>query len=470
MSAPYHLTPRVPAAPHPTPHSASAYIQPNSKLSKPPIHNPYDKFTQPEFDAWIGGITSALRRALGEEEEPKLQATASGTDVIRPRYGWAFHAESEDEAADDSFAEIKARRAAGKGKARDPREGPGLGKGDHAQPIEIPSSDEEEEEEVELSITLDESAEEDSEEQEVAEYSDEDEEEEEGSWEWERGQSSSQRLRPLARKRVQASREEEYDEDYEEYDEESYEDQDEEETEEIGQRNGITSSPIDIISDDDEDEEKNMSAGHSLKDDEAISGDEGDFSIGSNGEEDKQNDPSRTSNYSRSQISVSYPLEEDGEAEEEDMLDEDDEIQEIQPAEDDTCTFYVRLLDNPFIHFRKAFPPQAHLSPEQLPRHLEIPDPWSGPRTYAEDFYSGGDVILLPGQKVDPSHLGPIDEDPIDEDFIEELSSPRAEDMRDVDEIQPPQANTCTFPVHKFIFVPVSVSLTTFPRRSLPPA
>jgi len=462
MSAPYHLTPRVPAAPHPTPHSASAYIQPNSKLSKPPIHNPYDKFTQPEFDAWIGGITSALRRALGDEEEPKLQATASGTDVIRPRYGWGFPAESEDEAADDSFAEIKARRAAGKGKARDPREGPGLGKGDHAQPIEIPSSDEEEEEEVELSITVDESAEEDSEEeQEVAEYSDGEQEEEEGSWEWEGGQSSSQLLRPLARKRVQGSRDEEYDEDYDEYDEESYEDQDEEETEEIGQRNGITSSPIVIISDDEENEEKNMSAEHSLKDDEAISGDEGDFSIGSNGEEDKQIDPSRTSNSSRSQISVSS-VEGD---EEEDMLDEDDEIQEIQPAEDDTCTFYVRLLDNPFIHFRIAFPPQAHLSPEQLLRHLEIPDPWSGPRTYAEDFYSGGDVVLLPGQKVDPSRLGPIDED-----FNEELSSRQAEDMEDVDEIQPPQADTCTSPAHRFIFVPVSVSLTSFPRCSLSPA
>jgi hypothetical protein len=336
MSAPYHLTPRVPTAPHPTPHSASAYIQPNSKLSKPPIHNPYDKFTQPEFDAWIGGITSALRRALGEEEEPKPQVTASGTDVIRSRYGWDFPAESEDEAVDDSFAEIKARRTAGKGKARDPREGPGLGKGDHAQPIEIPSSDEEEEEEVEFSITVDESGEEDfdEEQEEASEYS----EEEEGSCEWERGQSSSQQLRSPARKRVQASQEAE--EDYEEYDEEYDEGQDEEEDEEIGQRNGIASSPIEIISDDEDDGQKNASGEHSLNDDEEISDDEGDISIGSNYEEDKRNEPARAPKSSQPQLPISYPVDGDGEAEEEeDMLDEDDEIEEIQPAEDDTCTF-----------------------------------------------------------------------------------------------------------------------------------
>ena len=39
------------------------------KVSKAPQHNPYDKFTQDEFDAWIGGITSALKRALVQEDE-----------------------------------------------------------------------------------------------------------------------------------------------------------------------------------------------------------------------------------------------------------------------------------------------------------------------------------------------------------------------------------------------------------------
>jgi len=85
-----------------------------------------------------------------------------------------------------------------------------------------------------------------------------------------------------------------------------------------------------------------------------------------------------------------------------------------------------------------AFPPQTSPSPRQPQRPVEIPDPWSGPRTYAEDFYSGGDVILPRGQKVDPSHLGPADDD-----FKERFPSREAEDSQNVDEIQPPQADTC---------------------------
>lgn len=43
---------------------------------------------------------------------------------------------------------------------------------------------------------------------------------------------------------------------------------------------------------------------------------------------------------------------------------------------------------------------------------VEIPDPWAGPKTYAEDYYAGGDINLVPGQSVDPNHLGEEDEDP----------------------------------------------------------
>lgn len=37
------------------------------------------------------------------------------------------------------------------------------------------------------------------------------------------------------------------------------------------------------------------------------------------------------------------------------------------------------------------FPPRA-VSEEKTPPPVDIPDPWVGPSTYAEDFYSGGDV------------------------------------------------------------------------------
>ena len=96
------------------PHSTSG----NSKTPQPtpaparsalraPIHNPYDKFTQSEFDAWIGDITGALRRALGQEDAvPK--ATRNVLKAENSIY---------DEVGEDSFAELKARRAA-KGKQR----------------------------------------------------------------------------------------------------------------------------------------------------------------------------------------------------------------------------------------------------------------------------------------------------------------------------------------------------------------
>ena len=120
------------------------------KASRAPMVNPYDKFTQPEFDAWIGDMTTSIRRALGfEQEEPHLfenilvNGAASGGLPVYPQLDLT----DQDEAPDDSFAQIKSRRD--KGKARDPREGPGLGK-DRTQPIEVVSSDEEDEDEVKV--------------------------------------------------------------------------------------------------------------------------------------------------------------------------------------------------------------------------------------------------------------------------------------------------------------------------------
>jgi hypothetical protein len=135
MVSPYSTQP-APSFPRGTPSSASQI----AKALKPPIFNPYDKFTQPEFDAWIGDITGALRRALGHTES----RTSNVADVAA-MYGGRLserkkHEEegTEDEAeeseiAEDSFAEVRARRITGK--ARDSREGPGFGAKD--LPIEI---------------------------------------------------------------------------------------------------------------------------------------------------------------------------------------------------------------------------------------------------------------------------------------------------------------------------------------------
>lgn len=81
---------------------------------RPPIHNPYDKFTQPQFDEWIGGITGALRKALGQEEEevPTPRATEPCEEDVHPS------ADVDEDNVEDSFAEWKAMRAKEKGKMR----------------------------------------------------------------------------------------------------------------------------------------------------------------------------------------------------------------------------------------------------------------------------------------------------------------------------------------------------------------
>lgn len=135
------------------PHSRSPHSSPTAQAARaraslrPPVFNPYDRFTQPEFDAWIGDITGALKGALSHDAEaevdsPSLRSNSWNTIPGRRAQSPALSEGRDDESAlEDSFAQIASRRA--KGKARDPREGPGLGlKG---QPIELSSDSEEEE-------------------------------------------------------------------------------------------------------------------------------------------------------------------------------------------------------------------------------------------------------------------------------------------------------------------------------------
>lgn len=70
---------------------------------------------------------------------------------------------------------------------------------------------------------------------------------------------------------------------------------------------------------------------------------------------------------------------------------------------------------------------------------MEIPDLWSGPRQYAQDYYSDGHIALPSHEKPDPSHLGPGDIehtvlDAREEDLVNEIE----------EGIQPMDANTCT--------------------------
>lgn len=101
-------------------------------------------------------------------------------------------------------------------------------------------------------------------------------------------------------------------------------------------------------------------------------------------------------------------------------------------------------------------------------RPVDIPDPWAGPRIYAEDFYAGGDVRVHPGQEINPSLL----EDAMQDDTTSQIVTPdgqsyeegpiddeeQFDDELEYDEeavIQPPTSHT---------FVPAS----RFARRALP--
>ena len=53
--------------------------------------------------------------------------------------------------------------------------------------------------------------------------------------------------------------------------------------------------------------------------------------------------------------------------------------------------------------FNIEFPPPTHSDAHAPP--VDIPDTWEGPSTYAEDFYSGGDV---PAEAFD-AHLLPTE-------------------------------------------------------------
>lgn len=202
-------TPKYPNAPHSTPSSNLTHQRFNPKIPRPPVHNPFDKFSETDFDVWIGNITGDIKKALGYEDmdqQAHPSSSSASSDIPpTPASGQAVTSTREDENdyleadsyVEDSFADVKARRAADKGKGRDPREGPGLGlkSGEKDQPIEILSEEEEgndnreEEEEDEQIFEFDESEEEEEEggersqgegEEEVGE-----EEEEQGSEEYE---------------------------------------------------------------------------------------------------------------------------------------------------------------------------------------------------------------------------------------------------------------------------------------------
>ncbi|KAG5647100.1 hypothetical protein DXG03_001471 [Asterophora parasitica] len=371
-----------------TSHSSFSLRAP-PKPPKAPIHNPYDKFTQPQFDAWIGGITGALKRALGQEDEVETPASnlledadvyAEDEDEVERLA--VEEGESSSEEVNDSFADFRSRRV-GKGKARDPRDGPGFGKGDENEPIVIglDSEEEEDEEEVDLRQRVEgqevEEVEEGSEEWDEEEQSDKEVDEEMEGRSWARGESSSQ-----ARTRHEKLQEEV---EYEYDDEELSDDAGEDEYETQASRQA--SSPVLVLSSDEEQGEAEDDSPHfyqlDKESDQEFSDEETSTSMLLAPPVSTVTQPSRYRAKEALRYQASSPVPEEADEIEEDGDDD------VQPLDTDT-----------------SFPPQ-HV--EADPEAFEIRDPWSGPRTFAEDYYSGGEIRPRPGE-LSADHLGPSDE------------------------------------------------------------
>lgn len=283
-----------------------------------PIYNPFDKFNAEEFDAWIGDITGQLRRALGQElPQPTLQRHDIEANVS------IF----DEEVGEDSFAEVKARRAA-KGKQR--------------ATYEDLDEDDEDDKEVETSILEDDK---DSEEEEL-DY------EESGIWGRANGAGGHS-------------------------EEEASADELDESDDEGPQRLGEPDAPIEISDSDD-----------------------GEAALGEEQDEGSEEEHGEFEEEAEVAVRETQLLLDDGDL---DGGSEEDEIQEvgsdggsIEIVDDEADEGRVSLCFLPLSLQRLTvmttdFPPRA-ASEEKTPPPVDIPDPWVGPSTYAEDFYSGGDV------------------------------------------------------------------------------
>jgi len=287
-----------------------------------------------------------LKRALNHDAEPEVDSPSrhrGGWHTVPSEgassfsaEGWAqspasSEARDEESTLEDSFARIASRRA--KGKARDPREGPGLGlKG---QPIELLSDSEEEvvdslEVDAALSEDSDDSAREGSSDETDHGDAEYDEVDEDGVANLDQPGTSTQHVVPFLQS------------------ENSGRDQD------VG-------THADAAARLPEDEDLQLSRSTRIFGEDGDDGNER-FAVleDEGGADDGASDHSVAFSLSTAKCC-------------------------LRPAEFPTPTQNATVFD------------------------VELTDPWDGPRTYAEDYYSGGD-LLAPG--LTPNHLTPLSRSP----------------------------------------------------------
>ncbi|KAJ8482789.1 hypothetical protein ONZ45_g14820 [Pleurotus djamor] len=394
FSTPSHF--KAPAPPHPTPYSTSSFLTrsklPSSsvvygdKKLKAPMHNPYDRFPQNEFDAWIGNLKGSIRRALGQEEEPTPQLHLASSSAETPEthsVSPSAEEQSDWDGVEDSFAEIKARRHISNGKGKE-------------RALSVDSEDESDvsgSSDIELLPNEDEGQ--------IA-HDDEDEADE---LEVGREVSVEHWDEEAPEEALQDTVTHGQGDEVLESDEEVYGSEEEEEEEDDGNAPPFA-GPVDVVvvdsdSDSDSDRRRSSPVGPSYHYQEE---DEEDEEIEEGSEEEGFSDGEAQSPLS----SMRQP--ERSEYVEGDEADDDDESIEVIAVDDDSD---IQPEED---EGDEVFPPRATSRiADQVP---QLPDPWAGPQMYAEDFYSGGDFLRVPDGATPRSAAHLLGEDGDDVAFL----------------------------------------------------
>ncbi|KAK0486132.1 hypothetical protein IW261DRAFT_781702 [Armillaria novae-zelandiae] len=361
-----------------------------------PIYNPYDKFTKPQFDAWIDDLTGTLRRALGHIDDGGREESLVASDESSMGHIDAEQASESSEVdgdIEDSFAELKARRANRKGKARDPREGPGLfpgrGNGSYEEPIDLASDSEDEEAQVEeLARVIDDT-----------DYGSEWEEQDE----LEQGEQDAEDVDLETDAEVDYEDEENHEEagsNLEEGNEAYDEDEDEEQLDLW--KTDQSSSPLvqyEVFDADDEDhvEKSDEPEVIELLSDEEIS--IAGSSPSARGESEEHSDEDIDEEDWDRGAHVDAPVSPN-------VYDVDDDNE--QPLYNDTGVCFSSRMCIFEPNFLSAFPSTV-LGYPFLHEPVEIMDPWVRPQQYANDLYKGGDHLPGPETHPSPHQLGETD-------------------------------------------------------------
>ncbi|THH01323.1 hypothetical protein EW026_g1348 [Hermanssonia centrifuga] len=333
--------PPAPKVPQTTPASIRARL-------RAPIVNPYDKFTQPEFDAWIGDLTSALKRALGREDLPPRAQFSEAR-----RHERDTSAYDDEGVMEDSFAEVKERRAA-KGKER------------------AIMTDEEEVESMILGPDLEPL---------------EDSEEEESDIQDERwGHPDHFGWARAAQDEDELAEASDGDSDI------------------LSVQQGPDEA-IEISSDEDEDElVADGSSSPAAADNEEEYEDEDEEEARSDEEEEEEEDELQYEDVEEDRTPDHLQVHEEVEIEEEEAV----QPKDAEPK--DSEPYFARI---PMINLSNvratAFPPSQGAAGV-----VEIQDPWTGPSTHERDFYSGGDIPQS-SLRTGSAHMLPTEEDEIEQ-------------------------------------------------------